>query len=166
MYLANTPVQVSPATPSRRNQASGATVSDGAVLVLHKLVPLTLALMEAPHDDGGAAGVGGAGGADGAAGAGGAGGPEGGATDATDATDALKANGQPCGAGDECESTLCVDGVCCASACNTLCQTCNLPGKVGTCAPVPAGNPRHRRREGHVHEPGRDQLRLRRHLRR
>jgi hypothetical protein len=46
----------------------------------------------------------------------------------------------PCSAGKECESTHCVDGVCCASACTTECQACNVPGKVGTCAPVLAGD--------------------------
>jgi hypothetical protein len=48
-------------------------------------------------------------------------------------------NGHTCATGGDCDSTLCVDSVCCASACNGLCETCNLAGKEGTCAPLPAG---------------------------
>ena len=51
---------------------------------------------------------------------------------------ALKANGVICGTAAECGSNACQDGVCCNSAC-TGCMACNLPGTVGTCAPVPAG---------------------------
>lgn len=50
-----------------------------------------------------------------------------------------KANGQPCGADSECDSSLCVDGVCCASTCGGLCQSCDVRGKEGICTPVPAG---------------------------
>jgi len=69
-------------------------------------------------------------------------GTDGGATDgaAPDAgTDAAKANGQGCTDGSECESTLCVDGVCCAQTCDGICQACNVQGKEGICMPVPAG---------------------------
>jgi hypothetical protein len=51
----------------------------------------------------------------------------------------LKVNGQACTRGDECDSTVCVDGVCCASACGGLCEACNLTGKMGTCSPEAAG---------------------------
>ncbi len=50
---------------------------------------------------------------------------------------------QPAGArcdepGDCAEGLFCVDGVCCTSACDGLCERCDLTGD-GTCAPVPAG---------------------------
>jgi hypothetical protein len=43
--------------------------------------------------------------------------------------------GEPCGAGTaQCETGLtCVDGVCCAEACGGACESCNLPGSVGSC---------------------------------
>jgi hypothetical protein len=47
-------------------------------------------------------------------------------------------NGQICGTGTECESTLCIDGVCCNTACSSTCQACNLAGSPGTCTNVPA----------------------------
>jgi hypothetical protein len=50
-----------------------------------------------------------------------------------------KANGTRCSSGAECDSTLCVDGVCCASACGGVCQSCNVAGSAGNCTPVPAG---------------------------
>jgi hypothetical protein len=55
--------------------------------------------------------------------------------------DGLRATGQTCATGAECDSALCVSGVCCASACDGLCEACNLPGKEGTCLPIPAGTP-------------------------
>jgi hypothetical protein len=58
---------------------------------------------------------------------------------ATSGDGGLKTNGQPCGRGDECDSTLCVDGVCCGSTCGGLCEACNLMNKAGTCSPEPAG---------------------------
>jgi hypothetical protein len=54
---------------------------------------------------------------------------------------ALRANGASCLSGGECDSTLCVDGVCCGSACGGTCESCNQIGKQGTCSPVPAGMP-------------------------
>lgn len=48
--------------------------------------------------------------------------------------------GDSCAVSSQCQSGLsCVDGVCCSSACTGLCEACNVPGSVGTCAPVPAG---------------------------
>lgn len=48
-----------------------------------------------------------------------------------------KANGQPCALGNECASVLCVDTVCCGSACNGTCQSCNVSGSAGLCANIP-----------------------------
>lgn len=51
----------------------------------------------------------------------------------------LKGPGQQCSGNAECGSGFCVDGVCCNAACGAKCQSCNLPGTVGTCTTVPAG---------------------------
>ncbi len=48
-------------------------------------------------------------------------------------------NGAPCLAPNDCKSGVCVDGVCCLSACSGICQACNLPGSEGGCAPIPVG---------------------------
>ncbi len=50
-------------------------------------------------------------------------------------------NGTTCAAAKECTSGLCVDGVCCNSACGAECEACNEAGKEGTCVPV-VGKPR------------------------
>ncbi|MBL8714388.1 MAG: hypothetical protein JNL79_00210 [Myxococcales bacterium] len=47
-----------------------------------------------------------------------------------------KNDGEKCTVGTQCTSGLCADGVCCNSACGGQCESCNLPGTVGTCAPV------------------------------
>lgn len=47
--------------------------------------------------------------------------------------------GPACGAPTDCASGHCVDGVCCESACGGACEACDLPGSVGRCEPVPAG---------------------------
>jgi hypothetical protein len=49
------------------------------------------------------------------------------------------ANGSACQRGGECESGNCVDGVCCESTCTSLCRSCGLPGSLGHCSLVPAG---------------------------
>lgn len=49
-----------------------------------------------------------------------------------------RANGEACGAAAECGSNFCVDGVCCESACDGVCESCGLAEK-GTCQPVPDG---------------------------
>jgi alpha-tubulin suppressor-like RCC1 family protein len=49
--------------------------------------------------------------------------------------------GTPCGGGG-CQSGFCVDGVCCDAPCDGQCETCNLPGRAGTCGAAsgkPAG---------------------------
>ena len=48
-------------------------------------------------------------------------------------------NGTPCGSVLECETTNCADGVCCDTSCNGLCKSCDVPGSVGTCVSIPAG---------------------------
>jgi hypothetical protein len=49
-----------------------------------------------------------------------------------------KANGDPCQAGNECTSDFCVEGVCCNSACNGVCESC-IAGQRGRCDPAPDG---------------------------
>jgi hypothetical protein len=125
-------------TPMFAGQPAGATVAGSKALVLHQMVRLPIELHESPHDDGGAQDASAADDAD-ASGTGG----DAGASEGSDATGAdgpgAKANGQACATDDECDSTLCANGVCCASACGGLCEACNLAGKEGTCAPLPAG---------------------------
>ncbi len=48
-------------------------------------------------------------------------------------------NGQTCATNSECSSCFCRDGVCCESACNGVCEKCNLPYRLGNCDPVSAG---------------------------
>jgi len=50
-----------------------------------------------------------------------------------------KAAGAPCVSSVECLSNVCADGVCCATLCDGVCTSCNLPGSVGTCATLPSG---------------------------
>src|SRR5258706_7977275 len=45
----------------------------------------------------------------------------------------------PCGAGTECQSGQCRQGVCCASSCPGPCRSCALAGTVGVCTLVAAG---------------------------
>jgi hypothetical protein len=49
-------------------------------------------------------------------------------------------NGVPCAANSACLSNFCVDGVCCNSACDTACKSCNVANSVGTCSNSPAGS--------------------------
>jgi hypothetical protein len=44
-----------------------------------------------------------------------------------------------CSEGNECSSGFCVDGVCCESACDGVCEACNRLGAVGRCAAIPDG---------------------------
>lgn len=48
-------------------------------------------------------------------------------------------DGQVCGAGGDCLSDECVDGVCCDGPCSGTCEACNISGSVGACAFVPFG---------------------------
>jgi len=40
----------------------------------------------------------------------------------------------------DCNSAICVDGVCCTQACTGPCRSCALPGSVGICVPIAAGS--------------------------
>jgi hypothetical protein len=46
------------------------------------------------------------------------------------------ADGTSCALKDDCASRFCVGGVCCASLCDGICQTCAATGSVGACVPV------------------------------
>ncbi len=48
-----------------------------------------------------------------------------------------KALGAMCTDKSECEMGNCTDGVCCESACDGVCEKCNLPATPGKCMPVP-----------------------------
>jgi hypothetical protein len=65
--------------------------------------------------------------------------PEGLFCDQTNNCRPRRGQGQPCQSADDCGSTYCVDGVCCASACTGTCQACNLAGSEGRCLLIPAG---------------------------
>ena len=45
-------------------------------------------------------------------------------------------NGDACTFGDECASSRCIDDVCCASTCAEG-ERCDVPGREGTCQPIP-----------------------------
>lgn len=49
-------------------------------------------------------------------------------------------NGQACNQDGQCSSGFCVDGFCCNTACDGVCQACNLSGKQGTCSTEPDGS--------------------------
>jgi hypothetical protein len=48
-------------------------------------------------------------------------------------------DGRTCATANDCLSGFCVDGVCCNTDCNEVCETCVATGKRGTCSPVTAG---------------------------
>lgn len=47
--------------------------------------------------------------------------------------------GGPCGQDVDCKSNVCAGKVCCNMDCSGACLACDLPGKAGTCTPVPKG---------------------------
>jgi hypothetical protein len=62
------------------------------------------------------------------------------ATRAATPTPTRKAVGEPCGLAIDCDSTFCVDQVCCNGRCDGLQELCNVTGFLGICvnvAPVP-----------------------------
>jgi hypothetical protein len=54
----------------------------------------------------------------------------------------LSPNAARCDRGTQCQSGVCADGICCATACDRQCFACNLPASVGACKPYPAGQAR------------------------
>src|ERR1700722_8512563 len=48
-----------------------------------------------------------------------------------------KAVGAACSANSDCALNFCTDGVCCGTACDGVCEQCNLPAPPGQCMPVP-----------------------------
>jgi hypothetical protein len=58
---------------------------------------------------------------------------------------ARKVQGASCGTGDECLSTFCVDGVCCAEVCDKQCEWCGDPAQPGVCEVAPEGQPKNGR---------------------
>jgi len=52
---------------------------------------------------------------------------------------AVNGNGVTCMAPTDCISGNCVDGVCCDTACDGVCESCNQPGLVGQCSPAMMG---------------------------
>ncbi len=47
--------------------------------------------------------------------------------------------GESCQLGEECQSTFCVDEVCCETACDEDCRACNIGASSGTCVQLPEG---------------------------
>jgi hypothetical protein len=47
--------------------------------------------------------------------------------------------GKACNVGTDCASGHCANGMCCTSDCTDACQSCTLPGLVGTCTDIPWG---------------------------
>ena len=80
-----------------------------------------------PNADGGAGGTGAGSGTSSANGGSGAAGPS--------------ENGETCTEADGCASGFCVDGVCCADACDATCMACNVTGSEGTCTAAEEGSP-------------------------
>ena len=77
------------------------------------------------------------GGGSGAAGGSGAGGaPTGGSGGEAERL----ADGEACNAAAQCTSGQCVDAVCCASACDAICMSCNVAGAEGMCTADAAGD--------------------------
>jgi len=60
--------------------------------------------------------------------------------------------GSYCDTGDECDSGNCSidDHVCCDVTCDEVCFSCRLPGREGTCTPIPDGTPDMQSGEGLV----------------
>ena len=60
-------------------------------------------------------------------------------TTSSTTTTTFLGQGEPCSDNSECASNYCVDGVCCDTACDGICEACNLSGWEGTCTYIPAG---------------------------
>jgi len=60
-------------------------------------------------------------------------------TPSTPTSTGTVAAGEQCEADDECSTGYCADGVCCNSACNGTCESCDAPGQEGQCTPYAYG---------------------------
>jgi hypothetical protein len=56
-----------------------------------------------------------------------------------DGTCGKRPTGSLCTRGNECASTICAQGRCCATSCDDPCVACNIAGSFGTCSPVRSG---------------------------
>ena len=61
--------------------------------------------------------------------------------DTTKASCGPKPLGAQCGAGTDCQSGNCAQGVCCNATCTGACMACNLPATLGYCTAVADGAP-------------------------
>lgn len=59
----------------------------------------------------------------------------------SDMDDGKLPNGQSCASGDQCESGICVDQVCCRVSCSGQCEACDVEGAKGECTQVTSGAP-------------------------
>jgi len=50
-----------------------------------------------------------------------------------------RSNGQECATGDDCNSGICSQGVCCNNPCTDVCMSCKVKTSNGTCMPIPDG---------------------------
>jgi hypothetical protein len=55
---------------------------------------------------------------------------------AVDGPGLLLINGSSCSGGEQCQSGVCTEGVCCDRACGVTCWSCKVTGAVGTCSPT------------------------------
>jgi len=108
-----------------------ASDSHRVVLKRRELVTIAIVLADLP----GGTGTGGAGG-DGPGGSGGVAGGTGGSQGG-----GRKQLGESCGAGGECATGYCADGVCCLEACLGPCRACNFSGAPGACLIAAPGSP-------------------------
>lgn len=61
------------------------------------------------------------------------------AADAGDDAPVASDKGKLCGHATDCGTGFCEQGVCCETACDGVCRSCNVAGSAGTCRPVPDG---------------------------
>jgi hypothetical protein len=76
-------------------------------------------------------------------GSGGASASDGSTTGSDGSADHFANLGETCSTASDCGSGHCVDGVCCSAECSGACQSCALPGNLGTCMLAePGSDPR------------------------
>ena len=59
---------------------------------------------------------------------------------------AARPPGVACASDGQCQSSHCIDGVCCNLACTDQCEACDVSGHLGTCWPIPAADTPHGQR--------------------